>query len=342
MTTYGNTLGSVTLPNGWAWNDPADTPVGNMGERTFNATFTPMDAENYNTVICNLTITVAGTNPAVTIPTGLTAAKATVTSIRINWTASSGADGYEVWYATSKSGTYTKAASVKVNTYTHTGLTIGMTYYYKVCAYKVVDKKTYYSGFTSVESITLPVPKPTGVRTASAGATSIKVSWKEVSGATGYMIYRSAKQIGGYKQIAKVSAGRNYYMSKDLKKGKTYYYKVRAYKKVINAERCSYDSNVVKKKAALTKPRVTLKAGKNSIKISWQKVAGATMYEVYRSTNKNEKYRKVATIKATKQTYANMRLTKGKKYYFKVKAVQKIDKKTYKSVFSTWKSAEAK
>ena len=55
---YGKTLADVSLPEGWAWNDPADMPVGCLGDHTFNATFTPEDTDNYNTVTKALTVNV--------------------------------------------------------------------------------------------------------------------------------------------------------------------------------------------------------------------------------------------------------------------------------------------
>ena len=55
--TYGDTLSSVTLPEGWTWTEPT-TSVGTVGTHTFAATFTPDNTDNYNTVKENLTVTV--------------------------------------------------------------------------------------------------------------------------------------------------------------------------------------------------------------------------------------------------------------------------------------------
>ena len=73
--TYGDTLGQVALPAGWAWNDALTTKVGNAGTRTFSATFTPSDAAHYHTVTIVLAITVKKAIPQFTLPDGL---KATV------------------------------------------------------------------------------------------------------------------------------------------------------------------------------------------------------------------------------------------------------------------------
>ena len=60
--TYGSTLNDVTLPDGWAWDDAVTTSVGNVGNNTFSATYTPSDTTNYNTVNEDLTVTVSAKN----------------------------------------------------------------------------------------------------------------------------------------------------------------------------------------------------------------------------------------------------------------------------------------
>ncbi len=64
--TYGDTLSSVTLPEGWTWTEPT-TSVGTVGSHTFAATFTPADTANYNTVEQNLTVTVNANDKTVLI-----------------------------------------------------------------------------------------------------------------------------------------------------------------------------------------------------------------------------------------------------------------------------------
>lgn len=73
--TYGNTLNDVTLTSGWTWDDAVTTSVGNVGDNTFSATFTPSDTDNYNPVTENLTVTVSAkdiTGAAITLGDALT------------------------------------------------------------------------------------------------------------------------------------------------------------------------------------------------------------------------------------------------------------------------------
>ncbi len=64
-------------------------------------------------------------------------------------------------------------------------------------------------------------------------STSAMLSWKKVSNAKGYTIYMKTGKKGTYKKIADIKGGNTtaYYKTK-LKKGKTYYFRVRAYKKI--------------------------------------------------------------------------------------------------------------
>lgn len=62
---YGSTLKDVPLPKGWAWDTP-NSSVGNMGEKTFAATYTEDNSGNYNTVQKNLTVKVAKKTVTVT------------------------------------------------------------------------------------------------------------------------------------------------------------------------------------------------------------------------------------------------------------------------------------
>ncbi len=71
--TYGQTLADVTLPDGWAWDDPLTTKVGNAGSNSFPATYTPADTTLYKTMREDLTVTVSKAEPEYTVPTGLTA-----------------------------------------------------------------------------------------------------------------------------------------------------------------------------------------------------------------------------------------------------------------------------
>ena len=86
---------------------------------------------------------------------------------------------------------------------------------------------------TEKPSVEKPAKKPARpvIRKAAAGKKKATLTWKKVKGAAGYQVYRSMRKNGKYVCVKKnLKAAK--YTDKKLKKGKTYYYKVRAYKKV--------------------------------------------------------------------------------------------------------------
>ena len=96
-----------------------------------------------------LSFTITPQAPTLTATAG--AKKAT-----LKWNKQTGATGYVVYMATTKSGKYTKATTLKGNSkvsFTKTGLTKGKTYYFKVCAYTTVGGKTVYGAASAVKAV---------------------------------------------------------------------------------------------------------------------------------------------------------------------------------------------
>ena len=81
------------------------------------------------------------------------------------------------------------------------------------------------------------------------------------------------------------------------------------------------------------KPKVSVSVSSTSVTLSWNKVKGAKKYQVYRSTSKNGKYKKIKTTK--KLFYKNTGLTKGKMYFYKVRSVAGKKKSKFRKVAAT-------
>lgn len=155
-------------------------------------------------------------------------------SNKITWSKLSNADGYEIYRATSKTGTYKSVKSItngSTVSYTDKSLTTGSTYYYKVRAYRTVDKKKVYSSYSSIASAK-PVLKTPSVKLTS-GSKKATIKWGKISGASGYEVYRATSKSGKYSKIKTITKNSTVsYVNSSLTKNKTYYYKVRAYRTV--------------------------------------------------------------------------------------------------------------
>ncbi|MDY2626859.1 MAG: fibronectin type III domain-containing protein [Lachnospiraceae bacterium] len=78
------------------------------------------------------------------------------TRIRVSWESCSNAQAYQVWRSVTKSSGYTKVKTTEDLSFTDSGLTRGMTYYYKVRAYKKKGDTVIYGEWGSVKSLSLP------------------------------------------------------------------------------------------------------------------------------------------------------------------------------------------
>ena len=181
---------------------------------------------------------------ALSKPSKLKALSKGYRSVALSWQKVKGAERYQIYKATSKNGTYKKISTTKKLSSLYTGLTTGKRYYYKVRAYRTVNGKKVYSGFTNIASAA-PVPK-TVVYTLKAGKRRITVNWKGSAGASGYKIYRATSKNGKYRLIKDTKASQRSYTSTKLKSGKSYYYKMRAYR-IVSGKKVYSTYSVVKK-----------------------------------------------------------------------------------------------
>ncbi|MBU3160924.1 InlB B-repeat-containing protein [Clostridium frigoris] len=85
-------------------------------------------------------------------PTNIKTIIISATSIKLTWSATKGASGYEVYRATSSSGVYSLLTKTTSLYYTNSGLVTGKTYYYKIRSYQNVGKTILYSKWTVVTS----------------------------------------------------------------------------------------------------------------------------------------------------------------------------------------------
>lgn len=83
----------------------------------------------------------------------------------------------------------------------------------------------------------------------NAGKNKVRLTWKKVSKATGYEIYRSTKKKGTYKKIKTISKNKTVsFVTKLPKKKGTCYFKVRTYRRAEGKVFYGKDSAVKSKK----------------------------------------------------------------------------------------------
>ena len=245
----------------------------------------------------------------------------------LKWNAVTGAAKYEVYRARSQSGDYIKYSTVTGTSYTNTSyIEDGNTYYYKVRALKSDGTAGAWSSIVSVtyraaSTGTLSAPTVTGGNDAQGRPT---LTWKAVSGAAKYEVYRARSRSGEYIKYSTVT-GTSYTNTSYIEDGNTYYYKVRALDASGTAGAWSSIVSVTYRAAStgtLSAPTVT---GGNDSQgrptLKWKAVSGAAKYEVYRSYSRDGSYSKYSTQTSTGYTNSSY-LTSGTTYYYKVRALK--------------------
>ena len=149
----------------------------------------------------------------------------------------------------------------------------------------------------------------------------VKIAWDKISGADGYIVYRSTSKSSGFKKIKKIkSQTTNSYTDASVSSAATYYYKVKAY---VN----DADGNAVKSKASAVQsvdvmsiPVITgTNLASNGIKLKWDKVEGATGYIIYASDTRDGTYTRIKKINsADKLKYNDKTLADGQIRYYKI------------------------
>ena len=194
----------------------------------------------------------------------------------LSWNAVLNATGYEIYRATSKSGKYTKVATV-TDTAWQDSVTAGKTYYYKVKAVYSVDssKNSGYSGYVSI-AYKCDEPAITVVNGSSGKPV---ISWEKISGAKKYTVYRATAVDGKYTKLGTTT--KLTYTDSKAKAGTEYFYKV-----IANASKSIYNSgysNISSCYVVCGTPSVAVKndAATGKPTLSWSKITGAAKYEVY-------------------------------------------------------------
>ena len=158
-------------------------------------------------------------------------------------------------------------------------------------------------------------PKAVSSLKATAYSTKIKLSWSKATGAKGYQVYQYEN--GSWKKLPSVS-GTSCTIT-DLDSVTTYKFRVRPYAKV-GSKTIFGEYKTVSKSTTIGKPTIVefSEITESSATLKWNKVAGATSYNVY-YTNVSTGFSTTATT--TEDTITLTNLGKATNYKVKIRAL---------------------
>ncbi|MBR2875907.1 MAG: hypothetical protein IKC01_02100, partial [Clostridia bacterium] len=254
---------------------------------------------------------------------------------KVTWSKVQNATGYTVYSSTYNTKTKKWSswknrgtASASATSWVDKSVKNATYYRYTVRAVYGSTKSSYNKTGVKVYFITSPAAKIANT------ASGVKVSWNKISGAKNYVVYRSELSGGkwsGWKTIKTVKSSVLALVDSTAKSGVNYRYAVRA---INGSHKSSY--KVSNSLVYLAQPVVTVANDANGIRVSWNKINGATGYTVYSSyynptTKKWSGWSNRGTADGARFSWVDKKVKSGTYYRYTVKAVNGKTTSTYKS-----------
>lgn len=212
---------------------------------------------------------------------------------------------------------WTKIGTSTTTSFTDKNVKNGVTYTYTVRTTSATNASTYNT--TGVKTTYYVAPKLKKLSVAKNGNTTI--SWNAVSSAKGYYVYKKENN-SKWTRIAQIKNPKtlSYKDTTAKKSGVKYSYTVKTY----NGKYASANASPALSTIYLAIPK-TIVANHyspelgSSIKISWNSIAGAKSYVIYRKAS-TSKYWSILVDNVTDKVYYDKTAQSGVKYYYAVRA----------------------
>ncbi|MCD8155691.1 MAG: serine hydrolase, partial [Clostridiales bacterium] len=268
----------------------------------------------------------------------LTSVTNTTSGIKIKWSSVTGAVNYRVFRKTSASSTWKGIANTTSTSYTDTSAKSGTTYLYTVRCINS-DGTSYTSSYDSsglsIRYLSAPV-----LSSVSNTTSGVSITWKAVTGAEKYRVYRKASGASSWTRVKTTSS--TSCTDTSVKTGTTYTYTVRCVNSAGTAFTSSFDSTG-KSILYVAAPALSSISGSStgSITVKWTTVSAVTGYQIRYSTSSGfSSYSTVTLSGASSSSKTISGLTAGSIYYVRIRSYITVSGKNYYSGWSATKTSD--
>ena len=237
--------------------------------------------------------------------------------VKITWNAIAGAKNYKVYKSIYSGGKWSAWTAIKTGvtgtTYTDTSVKSNDNVKYTVRAFNGSYSSTYKSS-SSIKYLAAPTV------TVSNATNGVKITWNAVSGAKNYKVYKSVYSGGKWSAWTAIKTGvtGTSYTDTSVKSNANVKYTVRAFNGNFSS---TYKSSSSIK--FLATPTVKAANAAKGVTVTWNKIAGAKTYTVYRSVYSGGKWSGWTAIKTgvTGTSYTDTAVKSGATVRYTVKAI---------------------
>ncbi len=154
---------------------------------------------------------------------------------------------------------------------------------YQIRARGIANNMTSLGDFSEPYAVVRLPEAVNGLKVTGTTVSSVSLAWDELPGATGYLVYRAAAASSQYTLIAGVTTAA--YTDKKVSTASGYRYKVCAYvyKDIYTGD----FSQEVSTSTLTVSPTLKYKAGDSVVRLTWNKINGATSYNLYIGDERN-------------------------------------------------------
>ena len=176
--------------------------------------------------------------------------------------------------------------------------------------------------YAQVARASLATPKISKAESVYGG---VKLTWNKVSGAAKYRVYYKGRK-GWTRMVDTTSTS---YIDKDVSSGRNYTYTVRCISADGKSFTSGYDSKGTTVKYIAAPEISKLENVNGGVKITWNKVSGATKYRVYYKGSKGW----TKMVDTTSTSYTDKDVSSGRNYTYTVRCISD-DGKSFESGFN--------
>ena len=268
--------------------------------------------------------------PVCAAPKNLKAAVLSPTTARLTWAKTAGASKYRIQKWNGKK--WVNLATTANRFLNVSGLTPSVAAKFRVCALTQVGKKTVAGKYTSAVQVKTTIATPSSLLASGETASSVKLSWSKVAGATDYVVYQNGK-------LSYVTKTNSVTANKSLLPGTVYKFTVRAR---VNASGKYYLSPSSYAVAAKTAPAAVSGFSAeaktaDSVTLSWKADPSAEKYQIFMVKDGKNELIASPSKNATEYTYYG--LEECTEYSFRIRALGSYGGKTLFGALSPVQSA---
>ncbi|CCH02546.1 Collagen alpha-1(VII) chain Long-chain collagen [Fibrella aestuarina BUZ 2] len=161
-------------------------------------------------------------------------------------------------------------------------------------------------------------------------ASSVRLTWSAVAGATGYVFEAKAPSASSFATLAQLPRDQQAFVVENLPPGAVYAFRVKAIRR---DDESAYAQVDVQTPAVLTTPELQATATyATAVRLHWNAIADAQRYVLERRTTAETSFTAVATLPPATLLFQDSLLVAGQRYTYRLKATGRFTDSPYAEV----------